>query len=263
MDLKLKDRVALVTGASKGLGAATAEQLSSEGAKVIINSRDSMNLHATAKRIQQKTGNPVTAIAGDVTQPDFPAQLIAAVVEQFGGLDILITNAGGPPAGAFDSFSDADWQRAFESNLMSHVRLIRAALPALEKSPYPAVLTITSSSVKQPIPNLILSNSIRAATVGLTKSLALELGVKNIRFNSILPGWTKTERVEHLLQGRADQNHTSRDIELQKQASESALKRLAEPAEFAAAATFLVSPLASYITGVMLSVDGGSVKGLL
>jgi 3-oxoacyl-[acyl-carrier protein] reductase len=263
MDLKLKDRIVLVTGASRGLGAATAEQLSSEGAKVIINSRDSMNLHATAARIQEKTSHPVTAIAGDVTTADFPAQLIAAVVQQFGGLDILITNAGGPPVGRFETFSDADWQRAFESNLMSHVRLIRAALPALEKSACASVLTITSSSVKQPIPNLILSNSIRAATVGLTKSLALELGEKNIRFNSILPGWTKTERVEQLMLGRADQNHSTREIELQKQANESALKRLAEPAEFATAATFLVSPAASYITGVMLGVDGGSVKGLL
>jgi 3-oxoacyl-[acyl-carrier protein] reductase len=194
MDLKLKDRIVLITGASRGLGAATAEQLSAEGAKVIINSRDSIVLHATATRIQAKTGNQVVAIAGDITTADFPAQLIAAVVQQFGGLDILITNAGGPPSGRFESFTDSDWQRAIESNLMSHVRLIRAALPALEKSSCASVLTITSASVKQPIPNLILSNSIRAATVGLTKSLALELGGKNIRVNSILPGWTMTEQ---------------------------------------------------------------------
>jgi 3-oxoacyl-[acyl-carrier protein] reductase len=146
---------------------------------------------------------------------------------------------------------------------MSHVRLIRAALPALEQSTCASVLTITSSSVKQPIPNLILSNSIRAATVGLTKSLALELGDKHIRFNSILPGWTKTERIEQLFSARAVQNNTTPELEQQKQASESPLKRLAEPSEFAAAAAFLVSPVASYITGVMLSVDGGSVKGLL
>jgi 3-oxoacyl-[acyl-carrier protein] reductase len=263
MDLKIKDRIALVTGASRGLGAATAELLSAEGTKVVINSRNAEKLQATATRISSKTGNAVFPVAGDVTEPDFPAQLIAAVVGKFGGLDILITNAGGPPPGRFESFSDADWQRAFETNLMSHVRLIRAALPYLEKSTCAAVLTVTSSSVKQPIPNLILSNSIRAATVGLTKSLALELGDKGIRFNSILPGWTRTERVEQLLAARAVQNNSSPEAELKKQAAESPLHRLAEADEFAAAAAFLVSPVSSYITGVMLSVDGGSLKGLL
>lgn len=263
MDLQLKNKVALVTGASRGLGAATAEMLAAEGCKVIVNSRNEDKLAETAANIHHSTGAEVTALAGDVAEPGFPEKLIAEAVHQYGGLDILITNAGGPPAGRFDSFSDADWQKAFEANLMSHVRLIRAALPFLEKSTAAAVLTITSSSVKQPIPNLILSNSIRAATVGLTKSLALELGEKGIRFNSILPGWTKTERVTSLLENRAVANHTSVDEELQKQASESALKRLAEPREFAAAAVFLVSPVASYLTGVMLSVDGGSVKSLL
>ena len=263
MDLKLKDKIAIVTGASRGLGAATAAALSAEGVKVIINSRNADKLQATAEKIHAQTGNPVLPVAGDVSAPDFPAQLIAAAVREFGGLDVLITNAGGPPPGRFDSFTDADWQRAFETSLMSHVRLIRAALPFLEQSTCASVLTVTSSSVKQPIPNLILSNSIRAATVGLTKSLALELGEKNIRFNSILPGWTKTERVEQLLSARAAQNHSSTEMEQQKQAAESPLKRLAVHEEFAAAAVFLVSPAASYITGVMLSVDGGSVKGLL
>lgn len=262
MDLHLKDRVAFIAGSSRGLGAATAEALSAEGAKVVINSRNSEILHSKAEEIHSKTGNPVFSVAGDVADSDFPATAIEVVIREFGSLDILITNAGGPPPGRFESMTDADWQLAFETSLMSHVRLIRAALPYLEKSTCASVLTITSSSVKQPIPNLILSNSIRAATVGLTKSLALELGEKGVRFNSILPGWTKTERVDQLMSARAVLNNTSLEIEMQKQAAESPLKRLAEVEEFAAAATFLVSPAASYITGVMLGVDGGSVKGL-
>lgn len=262
MDLHLKDKIALVTGASRGLGAAVAEMLSLEGAKVAINSRSAEKLQDTGNHIQQKSGNPVFSVPGDVTDPAFPALLIEKVVNEFGGLDILITNAGGPPPGRFESFTDDDWQRAIESNLMSHVRLIRSALPYLLLSSCAAVLTVTSYSVKQPIPNLILSNSIRAATVGLTKSLALELGEKGIRFNSILPGWTKTERVQQLMASRAAANNSSIQEEIQKQAAESPLKRLAEPSEFAAAAVFLVSPAASYITGVMLSIDGGMVKGL-
>lgn len=263
MDLKLKGRIALVTGSSKGLGAAVARTLSAEGVRVAINSRDPLRLQTTAQEIMSETGNPVLPIPGDVTDPASSEELVKSVLREFGGLDILITNAGGPPPGKFAGFDDAAWQSAFEASLMSHVRLIRAALPYLEKSEVPSVLTITSYSVKQPIPNLILSNSIRAATVGLTKSLALELGEKGIRFNSILPGWTATERVDHLMQARAEQNHTTIAEEISKQAAESALKRLASPQEFANAAVFLVSPAASYITGTMLPVDGGTIKGLL
>jgi 3-oxoacyl-[acyl-carrier protein] reductase len=172
----------------------------------------------------------------------------------------LITNAGGPPSGTFENQDDAAWQKAIDLCLMSHVRLIRAALPYLRQSTCPSVLTITSIAVKQPIANLVLSNSIRAATASLTKSLALELGSENIRFNSILPASTLTERILDLLSYRAGQNGTTVDEEMRKQAAESPFKRLATPEEFANAAVFLVSPAASYITGVMLTVDGGSYK---
>ncbi len=156
---------------------------------------------------------------------------------------------------------DATWQSAVELAFLSHVRLIRAALPALRRSDAPSVLTVTSVSVKQPIPALVLSNSVRAATVGLTKTLALELGEDGIRFNSILPSWTQTERVEKLLADRAQRNGTTREQEIEKQNQQSALGRMASPQEFANAAAFLLSPAASYITGVMLTVDGGSYKG--
>jgi 3-oxoacyl-[acyl-carrier protein] reductase len=257
MDLGLSGLRALVTGASRGLGFATAEALAAEGVRVALNSRSVDKLREAAGRLGG------VAVAADITEPGAAERVVAETVESLGGLDILITNAGGPPSGAFESFDDSAWEKALDLSLMSHVRLIRAALPHLRRSQAAAVLTITSYSVKQPIPNLVLSNSIRAATVGLTKTLALELGKDGIRFNSILPGWTETERVTELMTFRAGQNGTTVDEEIRKQMAESPLGRMARPDEFAKPAVFLVSPAASYITGVMLTVDGGMVKGTL
>ena len=257
MDLGLNGLRALVTGASRGLGFATAQALAAEGVRVALNSRSADKLRVAA----DKLGG--VAVPADITESGAAERVIAETVESLGGLDILITNAGGPPSGAFEFFDDAAWEKALDLSLMSHVRLIRAALPHLRRSQAAAVLTITSYSVKQPIPNLVLSNSIRAATVGLTKTLALELGKDGIRFNSILPGWTETERVTELMTFRAGQNGTTVDEEIRKQMAESPLGRMARPEEFAKPAVFLVSPAASYITGVMLTVDGGMVKGTL
>jgi len=264
MDLKLEGKRALITGSSRGLGYATALTLAREGAWVAINGRDPASLRQAKEQIIQSNGNSkIFALVGDIADPKVPAEIIAETVTVLGGLDILITNAAGPPSGSFESFEDAAWQRAIDLSLMSHVRLIRAAIPHLSQSPAASVLTITSYSVKQPIPNLVLSNSIRAATVGLTKTLALELGDRGIRFNSILPGWTETERVKELMSARAQINGTSVDEEIKNQAASSPLNRMATPEEFANTAVFLVSPIASYITGVMLTVDGGMYKGTL
>jgi 3-oxoacyl-[acyl-carrier protein] reductase len=263
MDLQLKDKRALITGSSRGLGYATALVLAQEGCRVAINSRDEAKVSAAAKIIGAETGTQVIGLAGDVADPDVPERLVGETARAFGGLDILITNASGPPAGAFDSFNEAAWQKAIDLSFMGHVRLIKAALPYLKESNAASVLTITSYAVRQPIPNLVLSNSIRLATTGLTKSLAMELGPAGIRFNSILPGWTETERVYELMKSRAAQNKTTLEEETVKQAKESALGRMGRPEEFANAAVFLVSPAASYITGVMLTVDGGIVKGTL
>jgi 3-oxoacyl-[acyl-carrier protein] reductase len=263
MDLQLKGKHALVTGSSRGLGYAAALTLAKEGCKVAINSRDETRISAAAAMISTETGGHILGLAGDVGDPDVPARLVNEAARRLGGLDILITNAGGPPSGAFESFDEATWQKAIELSLMSHVRLIKAALPYLRQSKAASVLTITSYSVKQPIPNLVLSNSIRAATVGLTKSLSLELGREGIRVNSILPGWTETERVFELMTFRAGQNGTTVEAEIAKQSKDSPLGRMGTPAEFANAAVFLVSPAASYITGVMLTVDGGMYKGTL
>lgn len=263
MDLQLKGKIALVTGASRGLGFATAKVLAEEGARVAINSRDAEKLRQAAGQLKQSGAPDALALPGDLLDPALPDSLVAQVADKWSGLDILVTNAGGPPPGAFESFNDADWQKAVELSLMVHVRLIRAALPWLKKSSAASVLTITSYSVKQPIPNLVLSNAVRAATVGLTKSLALELGEAGIRFNSILPAWTETERVTSLMRARATVNGTTMEEEIAKQSRESALGRMGTPEEFGRAAVFLVSPAASYITGVMLTVDGGMYKGTL
>lgn len=262
MDLKLKDKRAFIAGSSRGLGYATALLLAKEGCKVVLNSRDADQVSAAAETIARETGTQASSVVGDVSNASAAETLIQFVVESLGGLDILITNAGGPPAGSFEIFDEEAWQKAVDTSLMSHVRLIRSALPHLRNSETPSVLTITSYTVKQPMNNLVLSNSVRAATAGLTKSLALELGKDGIRFNSILPGWSLTERVEKLMQFRAQNNKTTAEEEKAKQIAEIPLGRMAQPDEFANAAAFLVSPAASYITGVMLNVDGGIVKGL-
>jgi 3-oxoacyl-[acyl-carrier protein] reductase len=263
MDLGLKDKRAFVAGSSRGLGFATAITLAREGCKVAVNSREAEKAKAAAQNITEETGTQAYGFAGDVSDASAADDLIKSVVETLGGLDILVTNAGGPPAGSFELFDEETWQKAVDTSFMSHVRLIRAALPHLRQSESPSVLTVTSYTVKQPLANLVLSNSIRLATIGLTKSLAMELGKENIRFNSILPGWTVTERVQQLMEFRAKNNSTTVEEEFSKQTAEIPLGRMGQPQEFANAAAFLVSPAASFIHGVMLAVDGGIIKATL
>lgn len=263
MDLGLKGKRALVAGSSRGLGFATALELAEEGCAVAVNSRSLEKAKEAAEKISARTTSRVVPFAGDVADQHVPAELVRQAAETLGGLDILVTNSGGPPAGRFENFDDGAWVQAVNLVFLSHMRLIRAALPYLRQSSAASVLTMTSYSVKQPIPNLVLSNSIRAATVGLTKSLALELGSEGIRFNSILPGWTLTERVIELMEHRARINGTTLEEEMARQAQDSPLGRMGTPEEFAKAAVFLVSPAASYITGVMLTVDGGMYKATL
>jgi 3-oxoacyl-[acyl-carrier protein] reductase len=263
MDLQLKDKCALVIGASRGLAFAAALTLARERCRVAVNSRDEEKIKAAAEKIAEETGTQAIGLAGDVTEIGTADRIVEQAVLSLGGLDILITNAGGPPAGSFETFDDETWQKAVDMSFMSHVRLIRAALPHLRKSPTPSVLTITSYVVKQPMPNLVLSNSVRAATVGLTKSLALDLGKDGIRFNTIMPGWTMTERVMDLMAFRAKNNATTVEEELEKTTTEIPMGRMGEPQEFANAAVFLVSPAASFIHGVALPVDGGIIKATL
>jgi 3-oxoacyl-[acyl-carrier protein] reductase len=261
MDLGLQGKYALVTGASRGLGYAVALKLAGEGCRVAINSRSEERISAAADKISSDTGVVAVPIPGEVNHPEAPEHIVQQAVDELGGLDILVTNSGGPPSGKFNDLDDQTWVSATELNFLSHVRLIRAALPYLRNSQAASVLTVTSYSVKQPIPNLVLSNSIRAATIGLTKSLALELGSEGIRFNSILPGWTETERVKELMSDRAKINKTTPEFEIDQQSKQSPLGRMGTPEEFANVATFLLSPAASYVTGVMMNVDGGMYKG--
>jgi len=260
MDLGLKGKKALVTGSSRGLGYATALELAKEGCDICINSRGKEKIQSAEQTISAQTNTKVYSIWADIAQPEAAEMIVAEAAHNMDGIDILVTNSGGPPSGSFESFDDQDWQAAIELNFLSHMRLIRSALPFLRKSDNASVLTITSMSVKQPVPNLVLSNSVRSATVGLTKSLSLELGNLSIRFNSILPGWTETERVQELMAFRAKTNETSIEEETAKQALNSPFNRLASPYEFANVAVFLVSPAASYLTGTMLAVDGGMYK---
>lgn len=263
MDLGLEGKRVLITGSTRGLGFAVARLLGREGARVAVNGRTEENVQLAVRGLEAPDVPQPIGLVGDVTDHSIAGKLVDATVMAMGGLDILVTNSGGPPVGAFESFDDAAWQSAVESTFLSHVRLIRAALPQLRKSTAAAVLAITSYSVKHPLDNLILSNSVRAATIGLIKTLSIELGGEGIRFNAILPGWTATARVQDIMKSRAALNRTSAEIEFDKQAAVIPMKRVASPEEFANAAVFLVSPAASYVNGVMLQVDGGATRGIL
>lgn len=260
MDLGLQGKRALVTGSSRGLGFATALELAKEGCDICINSRNLEKIGVAEQKIAAQTNSKIYSICADIAQINSAEMVVAEAAEKMNGLDILVTNSGGPPSGSFESFDDQAWYAAIELNFLSHMRLVRAALPFLRKSDAASVLTITSMSVKQPVPDLVLSNSVRSATVGLTKTLALELGTQGIRFNSILPGWTETERVQELMAFRAKTNQTTIEEEITKQSLNSPFNRLASPQEFANVAVFLVSPAASYVTGSMMVVDGGMYK---
>jgi 3-oxoacyl-[acyl-carrier protein] reductase len=264
MDLGLKDRVALVAASSKGLGFAAALELAKEGAKVVLSGRDGARLNEAVAQINQAVGREVAAgLAVDVTDPTAVNELVEYAVGGFGRLDILITNAGGPPGGTFDSLDAAAWEKGFNLTLLSAANLIRAALPYLRQSDAASILTITSVSAKQPIAGLLLSNVMRPAVSGLTKTLSQELGREGIRVNSILPGWTATERVEEIMAYRTQQNNTSKEAEVAKITNSIPLGRMGRPEEFGRVAAFLVSPAASYVNGVMMQVDGGSYGGLM
>jgi 3-oxoacyl-[acyl-carrier protein] reductase len=263
MDLGIRDRVALVTASSKGLGRACAEALAWEGVKVAICARDGKVLKATADEIATRTQAEILAIPADVSNPRDIEQVVKETVGYFGQLHILVTNAGGPPAGYFQEFNDNQWLESFNLTLMSAVRLIRAAIPHMQKEKWGRIINITSVSVKEPLDNLILSNSLRAAVHGVAKTLANQLAQAGITVNNVMPGYIHTDRVEQLARYTASQTGRSIEEVLAESARPIPLGRVGEPAEFGAVVAFLASEQASYITGVSLPVDGGRIKSTL
>ncbi|MGD2072128.1 MAG: SDR family oxidoreductase [Candidatus Thorarchaeota archaeon] len=255
MDLQLEDKIILVTAASRGLGYSVAKILVEEGAQVIICSRSEESL----KNAVESLGNQSKYIVADLSKSDAINDLINNVQEITPNLDGLFVNAGGPPPGTFSDITDKDWQETFELTLMSAVRLTRSSLPLLKKSNTGSILYSTSISVKQPIGNLLLSNSVRAAVIGMMRTITDEIGPEGIRVNAICPGYIYTQRVEQLLSASKTDNADSKAmIELKIP-----LRRMGEPEEFGKACAFLLSPVASYIHGALLLIDGGLYRGMM
>ena len=263
MDLGLSNKVALVTAASRGLGRAVAEELGAEGASLIICSRKADAIERVAVEINGTTGAEVLGVAADVANPVDVARLVQSGVERFGRIDILVTNAGGPPAGQFESFTLEQWEAATRLLLHSAVELARHTLPGMKERRWGRILNITSIAVKQPVDNLILSNSLRAAVTGFARTLANEVASLGITVNNIMPGYTRTERVEELAQMMSEKQGITPADFIARWEKEIPLRRIGEPREFAALAAFLVSERASYITGTSIPVDGGWIKALL
>jgi 3-oxoacyl-[acyl-carrier protein] reductase len=262
MHLGLKGKRALVMAASRGLGLASALGLARAGCDLVICSRDEERIRTAAEGIRRETGQRVQAIVSDVSGPGEAARLVGVAVEQLGGLEIAVHNAGGPPAGEFLAVTDAQWQKAADQNLMSLVRLVHAAVPVMKKAGYGRILTIASSSIKQPIPNLVLSNAYRTAVWGLAKTLSRELAPDGILVNVVAPGRIQTERIEELDQANAERS--GRSLEDVKRASVASIPmgRLGRPEEFANVVVFLASEAASYVTGQAIIVDGGAGTAL-
>lgn len=258
----LEGKTAVVAAASGGLGFAIAGKLAEHGANVVICSRDQSRIEAAARSIERATGRKAVAVTADVSRPEDIHAVVDAAISCFGTVDILVNNAGGPPSGGFDDFDDSAWMAAHELNLLSVVRFVRAVLPAMKKQRSGSIVNVISTSVKQPIPGLILSNTYRSAVAGLAKTLADELAPYHIRVNNVAPGKIDTDRVRSLDEARAKKlGITARQA---REESEAAipLGRYGSPEEFANAVAFLSSDDASYITGVTLQVDGGMVRTL-
>ncbi|HEU5410260.1 MAG TPA: SDR family oxidoreductase [Candidatus Acidoferrales bacterium] len=263
MDFGLKSRVAIIAAASKGLGRAVAEELARDGAEVAICARSAAHLDQAVQTIQKATGRKVFSQALDVTKPEAVREFVSAVQKRFGRVDICVTNAGGPPAKKFLDISLDEWRAAVDLTLMSAVYFAREVLPIMRKARWGRLIAITSISVKQPIDNLLLSNSIRAGVTGLMRTLANEFGPDGITVNCVCPGYTLTERLDELAAIAAKNSGVSREKIMESYSANVPLRRVGKPEEFAATVAFLASERASYINGCSIPVDGGYVKGLL
>lgn len=263
MDLGLKGKVAMVAGASKGLGYAVARGLAAEGVRVSLGSRNELAINDAAKRIGGETYAETLAMAVDVRSVDSLASWQAKTMEKFGGVDLLYVNAGGPPAGPTLSFDDAAWQTAFELLVLSAVRMIRNAVPSMKARGGGAIVIATSSTIKEPIANLALSNIVRASTAAMCKTLSNELAGDKIRVNQLIPGRIDTDRVRELDVIRGKATNSTPDAVRDQLSKTIPLGRYGKPEEFANGAVFLFSDAARYVTGATLQVDGGLIKSTM
>lgn len=258
----LRNRVAIVAASSQGLGKATAEAFAAEGCRLAICARNRDAINALTDRLRAEYKTDAIGQALDVTQPAAVQAFVDAVVEKFGGVDICVTNAGGPPAKGFLATTADEWRRMVELNFLSTVYFAHAVIPHMQKKKWGRIITITSITTKQPVADLVYSNAVRAAVVGLVKSLANEFGKDGILVNNVGPGFTATDRLKELAKSRSAASNKSEQEIFESWAADAPLKRLGEPRELADAIVWLASERASYITGQTLLVDGGMYKGL-
>jgi 3-oxoacyl-[acyl-carrier protein] reductase len=263
VDLGIRGKVALVSASSKGLGRAIAEELAAEGANLVMCARGEDALRRTAESIRKSSKVAVVEVAADVSDQAGIDLVARTALEKFGKVDILVTNSGGPPSGPFESLTPESWDLATRLLLGSAVGLTRAILPGMKEQRWGRILNVTSIAVKQPIDGLMLSNSLRAAVAGFARTLANEVARFNITVNTIMPGYTRTDRVEELARANSQKTGGSTADAFAKWEREIPIARLGEPREFAALAAFLASERASYITGSSLAVDGGWIRSLL
>jgi len=263
MDLGLKGRVALVSASSRGLGRAVAEELAAEGASLVLCARGEAALRAAEAAIKDRHGVPVLAIASDVGVRGEPERIVREALARFGKIDILLTNSGGPPAGPFESLSADAWEKATALVLSSVVEFCRAALPGMKQQRWGRILNVTSIAAKQPVDNLMLSNSLRAAVIGFARTLANEVASFGVTVNNLIPGFTRTERMVELSDVTAKKEGITPEQALARYTASVPMGRMGEPAEFAALAAFLASERASYITGQSMAVDGGWIRALM
>jgi 3-oxoacyl-[acyl-carrier protein] reductase len=263
MDLGLRGKVALIGGSSRGLGRAVAEELAAEGASVVLCARTHEALSEAWAEIEERYGVPVFGVPGDLSRPEDVGAVVRMGTNQFGRIDILVNNTGGPPSGTFESHTPEAWEAAYRLLLQSAVNLTRAVLPGMRERRWGRIINVTSIAVKQPVENLILSNSLRAAVTGFARTLAGEVAPYGITVNNVLPGYTRTERVEELSVSIGGTRGVAPEEVRGQWEREIPMGRLGEPREFAAMVAFLASERASYVTGTSVQVDGGWVKSLL